>query len=190
VIHEPAIAFLNNLDIQPSRPTGSMRVSFTGSVMATPDYSLRLILRGSSRLATEGAKWCELLGEAMLSVDTAAQDVASFWADHELRATESQLSPPGRYLVHHGDHLLQAQYVERPAAPYQVAGLGPPAVTHFRWVSRALARRCGVRTKYSYLHPCCGWVPGTHLMGDVALHLDLFEQPGRERIFQHPAARL
>jgi len=33
--------------------------------------------------------------------------------------------------------------------------------------------------------------PGTHptRMGDAALHLDLFEQPGGKRVFQHPARR-
>src|SRR3972149_254378 len=40
----------------------------------------------------------------------------------------------------------------------------------------ALARRCDVRTKYA-----------SHLASRAALHLDLFEQPGRKRVFQHPA---
>ena len=37
-------------------------------------------------------------------------------------------------------------------------------MTHRRWVPRALARRCDVRTKYaSHLHPSGGWVVWTFL---------------------------
>ncbi len=39
-----------------------------------------------------------------------------------------------------------------------------------------LARRCDVRTKYASL-----------LASRAALHLDIFEQPGQERVFQRPA---
>jgi hypothetical protein len=41
-----------------------------------------------------------------------------------------------------------------------------------------------VRTKYaSHLRPSCGWVPGTHLMGDPALHLDLMSSLGEKEFF-------
>src|SRR3972149_5235676 len=44
-------------------------------------------------------------------------------------------------------------------------------------ITRALARRCDVRTKYA-----------SHLASRAALHPDLFEQPGQKQVFQHPAS--
>jgi hypothetical protein len=42
----------------------------------------------------------------------------------------------------------------------------------------ALARRCDVRTKYA-----------SRRASRAALHLDLFEQPAEEQVFQRPARR-
>ena len=84
----------------------------------------------------------------------------------------------------------------------QAAEKGPSAVTHLRWVPRAPGTHpkdgCGAAT-YGPSTPRTS--PGTHRkMGDAALpfdrltvpsqvegHLDLFEQPGRKRVFQQPA---
>ena len=52
----------------------------------------------------------------------------------------------------------------------------------------ALARRCDVRVSTPRTGYPFGWVPilrmGTRR---AALHLNLFDQPERKRVFQHPA---
>ena len=79
--------------------------------------------------------------------------------------------------------------------PKQAAEKGPSAVTHLRWVPQRRVpvgptvrwvRRCDVPAKYAS-DPACGWVPRAGYpskMGDAALYLDLFEQPGGRRVFQ------
>jgi hypothetical protein len=71
---------------------------------------------------------------------------------------------------------------------YQFAEKGPSAVTHSaNGYPERLGTRCGVRV--STPGPTCGGYPAPiQRMGTrrSVLHLDLFEQPGGKRVFQHP----
>ena len=78
--------------------------------------------------------------------------------------------------------------------------LGEALVTLGLWTSKAgdvafplpkaHRRRCCARALTVTYQEYASLGPGTHptRMGDAALHLDLFEQPERKRVFQQPAS--